>query len=64
MPDKVTRVRLRKKVLDRWENEGGRICVDVNPDANNRRPGEEQNEQTVKSSTDSSAEKKEDRRGS
>ena len=28
MPDDITRKRLRKKVLDRWENEGGRISTD------------------------------------
>jgi len=28
MPDCITRKRLRKKVLDRWENEGGRISTD------------------------------------
>ena len=25
MPDCITRKRLKKKVLDRWENEGGKI---------------------------------------
>jgi hypothetical protein len=28
MPDDVNRKRLRKKVLDRWENEGGRVGTD------------------------------------
>lgn len=28
MPDYITRKRLRKKVLDRWENEGGKISTD------------------------------------
>jgi hypothetical protein len=28
MPDYVTRKRLKKKMLDRWENEGGRISAD------------------------------------
>jgi hypothetical protein len=28
MSDCITRKRLRKKVLDRWENEGGRISTD------------------------------------
>lgn len=27
--DPVSRIRLRRKVLDRWENEGGRLCDDV-----------------------------------
>jgi hypothetical protein len=26
--DSTSRKRLKKKVLDRWENEGGRICTD------------------------------------
>lgn len=28
MPDQLARKRLKKKVLDRWENEGGRISTD------------------------------------
>ena len=28
MTDDITRKRLKKKVLDRWENEGGRIVAD------------------------------------
>ena len=28
MPDPIARKRLKKKVLDRWENEGGRISAD------------------------------------
>ena len=28
MADDFTRMRLKKKVLDRWENEGGRIVAD------------------------------------
>ena len=28
MPDQPTRKRLKKKMLDRWENEGGRIAAD------------------------------------
>ena len=28
MPDQIARKRLKKKVLDRWENEGGRISAD------------------------------------
>lgn len=26
MPDYISRKKLKQKVLDRWENEGGRIC--------------------------------------
>ena len=29
MPDPIARKRLRKKMLDRWENEGGRIDADT-----------------------------------
>jgi hypothetical protein len=28
MPDQISRKRLKKKMLDRWENEGGRISAD------------------------------------
>lgn len=28
MPDQIARKRLKKKVLDRWENEGGSIAAD------------------------------------
>ena len=28
MPDPIARKRLKKKMLDRWENEGGRIAAD------------------------------------
>ena len=28
MPDPIERKRLKKKMLDRWENEGGRIVAD------------------------------------
>lgn len=28
MGDSTSRKRLKKKVLDRWENEGGRLCDD------------------------------------
>ena len=28
MPDYAARKRLKKKMLDRWENEGGRIAAD------------------------------------
>jgi hypothetical protein len=29
MPDPIARKRLKKKMLDRWENEGGRIGTDT-----------------------------------
>ena len=33
MPDPIARKRLKKKMLDRWENEGGRIATDTSDDA-------------------------------
>jgi hypothetical protein len=33
MPDPIARKRLKKKMLDRWENEGGRIAADSADDA-------------------------------
>jgi hypothetical protein len=32
MPDKIARKRLKKKMLDRWENEGGRITDPISAD--------------------------------
>ena len=29
MPDRIGRKRLKKKMLDRWENEGGSIAADT-----------------------------------
>lgn len=29
MPDQIARKRLKKKMLDRWENEGGRVSADL-----------------------------------
>jgi hypothetical protein len=29
MPDQIARKRLKKRMLDRWENEGGRIATDT-----------------------------------
>jgi hypothetical protein len=37
MPDQIARKRLKKKMLDRWENEGGRISADPT-DADEGRP--------------------------
>jgi hypothetical protein len=35
MPDPIARKRLKKRMLDRWENEGGRIAPDTtSADAN------------------------------
>ena len=40
MPDPIERKRLKKKMLDRWENEGGRIVTDSAGD--DSRPASEQ----------------------
>ena len=32
MPDPIARKRLKKKMLERWENEGGRIAADQSAD--------------------------------
>ena len=37
MPDQIARKRLKKKMLDRWENEGGSISTDP-ASADNGRP--------------------------
>lgn len=37
MPDNISRQHLMKKLLDRWENEGGRIYVDPKSDSPDRR---------------------------
>jgi hypothetical protein len=35
MPDKNSRERLKKKVLDRWENEGGKISAEQSENIDN-----------------------------
>lgn len=40
MPNPIERKRLKKKMLDRWENEGGRIAADP-AGANDTRPTSE-----------------------
>lgn len=44
MPDQIERKRLKKKMLDRWENEGGRVAADPviadQSNAANQREGE------------------------
>jgi hypothetical protein len=42
MPDPIARKRLKKKMLDRWENEGGRIAADITT-ADDMRPTSEDN---------------------
>jgi hypothetical protein len=41
MPDQIARKRLKKKMLDRWENEGGRISADPTC-ADENRPASDQ----------------------
>src|SRR5688572_33464668 len=40
MPDPIARKRLKKKMLDRWENEGGRIGTDTTSADASRPTGE------------------------
>ena len=40
MPDPTERKRLKKRMLDRWENEGGRIAADTSADASGPRSEE------------------------
>jgi hypothetical protein len=40
MANPIERKRLKKKMLDRWENEGGRIAADP-PGADDKRPASE-----------------------
>jgi hypothetical protein len=52
MPDAIARKRLKKKMLDRWENEGGKIATDTtSADAN--RPTSEDKRQGRKLSAPS-----------
>jgi len=41
MADPVARKRLKKKMLDRWENEGGRIATDTTSADASRPTGED-----------------------
>lgn len=36
MADRISRMRLRKKVLERWENEGGRLADEETSTAENK----------------------------
>jgi len=54
MSDPIARKRLKKKMLDRWENEGGRIATDTtSADAN--RPASEDKGHGRKPSDNSTA---------
>jgi len=55
MPDNSERKRLRKKMLERWENEGGRIAADsVIADQRNRANQREGEGDQASASDDSS----------
>ncbi len=41
MSDPIARKRLKKKMLDRWENEGGRIATDTTSADASRPPSED-----------------------
>jgi len=41
MPDPIARKRLRKKMLDRWENEGGSIAADTTTSNDTRATSED-----------------------
>jgi len=50
MADPIARKRLKKKMLDRWENEGGRIATDTTS-ADASRPTSEDKDQGRKPSS-------------
>ena len=52
MSDPIARKRLKKKMLDRWENEGGRIATDI-PGEDASRPTSEDKGQGRKRSSPS-----------
>ena len=54
MEDPVARKRLRRKVLERWENEGGSICTDPVNTSQSGTPGK-RGRRTPARSQDSSA---------
>jgi hypothetical protein len=50
MPDPIARKRLKKKMLDRWENEGGRIATDTTSADASRPTGEDKGHSRKRSS--------------
>jgi hypothetical protein len=50
MPDPVARKRLKKKMLDRWENEGGSIATDTTSADASRPIGEDEGHSRKRSS--------------
>ena len=53
MPDPIARKRLKKKMLDRWENEGGRIAIEATT-ADDDRPTSEAKGKKLSSLRDNS----------
>lgn len=51
MPDHITRKRLKKKMLDRWENEGGRISADPGSADASRSTSDHQSEGSQRSAS-------------
>jgi len=56
MEDPVSRKRLKRKVLERWENEGGRICKEPENTSQRGTPGKRGGRRTPSLSHDGSAE--------
>jgi hypothetical protein len=55
MPDQIARKRLKRKMLDRWENEGGRISADpTSADEGTPTSGHEGEDKQLTASHDSS----------
>ena len=55
MPDQIARKRLKKKMLDRWENEGGMINADpTRPDEGTQTSGHEGGGKQLSASHDDS----------
>jgi hypothetical protein len=50
MPDPIARKRLKKKMLDRWENEGGSIATDTTSADASRPTGEDKGHSRKRSS--------------
>lgn len=50
MPDPIARKRLKKKMLDRWENEGGRIATDTTSADASRQTSEDESHSRKRSS--------------
>ena len=50
MPDPIAKKRLKKRMLDRWENEGGRIAADTTS-ANASKPTSEDKGQAKEQSS-------------